>query len=53
MFCLTIESLHSYPGRASAQIHTDLLITLLQMGQSTWQELLKQREELFPVLKVG
>jgi O-phospho-L-seryl-tRNASec:L-selenocysteinyl-tRNA synthase len=41
-----------YPGRASAQIHIDLLITLVQMGQSTWQELLKEREELFPVLKV-
>ncbi|EME32835.1 O-phospho-L-seryl-tRNA(Sec):L-selenocysteinyl-tRNA synthase isoform 1 [Galdieria sulphuraria] len=40
-----------YPGRASAQIHIDLLITLLQMGQSTWRELLRQREELFPVLK--
>lgn len=40
-----------YPGRASAQIHIDLLITLVQMGQSTWQELLKEREELFPVLK--
>ncbi|GJQ08411.1 hypothetical protein GpartN1_g202.t1 [Galdieria partita] len=40
-----------YPGRASAQIHIDLLVTLLQMGESTWRELLKQREELFPVLK--
>jgi O-phospho-L-seryl-tRNASec:L-selenocysteinyl-tRNA synthase len=39
-----------YPGRASGAPIVDLFITMLQMGEQTFLDLLKQRKENFTYL---
>jgi hypothetical protein len=43
----------SYPGRASGAAHVDLMMTLLHWGAAGWRTLLRQREELLPVLRAA
>jgi O-phospho-L-seryl-tRNASec:L-selenocysteinyl-tRNA synthase len=40
-----------YPGRASISSLLDLLITLLSLGRSGWQELLQKRETMFQIFQ--
>lgn len=42
-----------YPGRASAAPITDIFITLLSMGETTFKRLLKERKENFKLLQAG
>jgi O-phospho-L-seryl-tRNASec:L-selenocysteinyl-tRNA synthase len=42
-----------YPGRASAAPIIDLFVTLLNMGESTFKRLLKERKENFKLLVIG
>ena len=41
----------SYPGRASMAPVLDLLMTLMHLGKSGWNDLLQTRERLYGILK--
>jgi len=41
----------NYPGRASASPIIDMFITLLEMGKNKYLDLIKERKEMFKILK--
>jgi len=50
---LVNQAVQNYPGRASAVVVTDILITLLELGKDGWLKLFEEREANFLLLKSG